>query len=95
MKAKRGQVVWFWWSATSVYPVRFIRWQNMRRGCGGPDTNKIQKGAKVSSSWLFSKVIVARIPHGCRRGQYLIHPYTKVYVTKRGALTRRGRTIKP
>ena len=95
MKARRGQIVWFWWSATSLYPVKFIRWQRMRRGCGGPGTNKIQLGAKVSSSWLFSRVLIQRIPKTCRRGQYMIHPYTKLYVTRSGALTHRGRTVRP
>lgn len=92
-RIKRGDWVWFRWSASEWLPVRFVRWEVGRRGCGGADTNKLGVCAILRSDWCFDKCIVSRIPHGLRRGQYRLRPYTELFKRRPYGYGARGRPL--
>lgn len=65
-----------------IYGGKFIRWQRMRRGCGGADTNKIEMGCVFENElldWNRTKHHKLRRQRGVRAGQYLLRPYHAVY----------------
>lgn len=94
-KLKRGDVVYWWTSASYFHAVKFVRWVRMQMGCGGSDSNKIGVGAIVSSSWLFGHAIRPRIDHGCKRGQAKACPYMSLYRTERDARMQRRAIQRP
>ena len=84
---KKPHALYFWWSATSVYSVRFVRWHRMRMSTGGEDSNKLGVGVIGASDLLTrtplgfwgGKACYPRIDNGCVRGQMAIRPYTPLY----------------
>lgn len=88
-------VISFWWSAGYVYEVSFVGWVITKNRTGGVDTNRLGVGVLVESDWLFSKLIIPKIPYGCKRGQYILRPYTKIYKTYDDAWNHRNELIRP
>lgn len=76
---KRGETVWFQWSASEVLPAKFVRWVRMRMGTGQKDTNKIGVGALL----YFSRNNVLRGVYKIKL--YKLHPYTPIYRRARHA----------
>lgn len=87
--------VYFWWSASYVYSARFVRWVITRMNTGGEDTNKMGVAVMVESDWLFDKCIIEKIPNGCKRGQYILRPYSDIYRSYNDAWNRHGKIRKP
>lgn len=77
--------VYFWWSACYAYGVRFVRWVIVRNVDG-----KLDVGTLVESDWLFDKVIINKVPRGCKRGQCILAPHTTLYRTYYGAWNKDG-----
>ena len=78
--AKKGQNVWFLWSASESHKVKFIRWARMRMNTGDENTNQLGVGAVVWSDWLFSDPLMnSRQRQGLKAGYYAVRPYTKLY----------------
>ena len=78
---KRLRHVYFWWSASEVYKVKFVKWCRMRMLTGREDTNKIGVGVIVESPLLFGSWKKMPIEHGLRRNQGRIRPYEELYRT--------------
>ena len=91
----KGKTIHFFWGAGNTAAVTFIRWQKMRMGTGGEDTNKIGVGAIVESNWMFARNMIKKIPNGLRRWQYAIRPYTPLYRTNRSTWLRKGAIRRP
>lgn len=85
----------FWWSAGNVYEVDFVEWVITRMNTGRSNTNQLGVGVKVSSDWLFAKEVVPKIPYNCKRGQYVLRPYTPIYRSYKAAWARKGEIRKP
>ncbi len=92
---KNPETIYFWWSAGNVYGVKFVDWVITRMNTGGENTNNLGVGILVESNWLFSKIIVPKIPHGCKRGQYILRPYTDIYRTYQSAWKHMVKIRKP
>lgn len=86
---KTGDTVYFWWSCSYVYGVKFVEWRRVRTHRG------LEVAAVVESDWLFSKVIVPKIPRGCKRGQTILAPHTDLYRTYNNAHTGKGKIRRP
>ena len=84
---KKEKVIYFWWSASEVIAVTFVRYVRMRRNTGGKDTNKIDVGVLVKSS--------SYPPYDGRVRQFKINPYTPIYKTYQSARLRRNAIKKP
>jgi hypothetical protein len=76
---KKGTPIYFWWNSSYIHQVTFVKWCRMRMSTGRDDSNKLGVGAIVESDWLFDKCICPKIPHGLKRGQYRLRPYTNLY----------------
>ena len=92
---KNPETIYFWWSSSYVHSVKFVRWVITRMNTGGSDTNKLGVGAMVESDWLFNKPLVEKIPNGCKRGQYILTPYTRLYRTSKNAWNHTREIRKP
>lgn len=92
---KRGQWVHYWYSASEVLSVRFVRWVRMRMENGGEDTNKIGTGAIVSSDWQCTRLMRPRIDRYCKRGQKLLRPYWDLYPTYDDARRHQNKIQRP
>lgn len=95
MKSLKGKTIYFWWSCSEVVGITFEKWIKMRMSTGQEDSNKIGVGVQVKSDWLFSKDIIKKIPHGLKRGQYRVRPYTELYRTRQAALQRKHPIKRP
>lgn len=85
MKIKTHQRVHYWYSASEVSSVIFVRWCVMRMQTWGKDTNKLGVGAIVRSDWLFSRGLRPRIDWGLKRGQARLRPCWTLYRTREQA----------
>jgi hypothetical protein len=92
---KNPSWVYFWWSASNVYGAKFINWVVTRMHTGDKDTNKLGVGVLVESDWLFDKIIVNKIPYGCKRGQYILAPYDDLYRSYESAWKHKGKIKRP
>lgn len=86
---KKGETVYFWWSCSYVYSVKFVDWKIVRTNDG------YGVGALVESDWLFDKVVIPKIPHGCKRGQSVLAPHTDLYRSYNTAYLRNGKVRRP
>jgi len=82
---KKGDTVYFWWSCSYYYMVKFVEWKLTRRGVC----------AVVESEWLFDKCIMPKIPHGYRRGQAVLQPHTDLYRSSRAAEAKNRKIRRP
>lgn len=94
-RARRGQMVYWWVSASDLAEVKFVKWVRTRMQTGRDDTNKIGIGAIVSSTWRFSRAVRRRINSQCKRGQALVRPYMSLYHTELDARSYRNPIPKP
>lgn len=62
---------------------------------GGKDTNNLGIGVKVKSDWRFCKDLIKKVPHGCKRGEYIIRPYTRLYTSREDVWCHRNEIIRP
>ena len=92
---KNPTTIYFWWSSSYVYGVDFVKWVVCKNNSGREDTNKLGVGVLVESTWLFDKILMNDIPHGCKRGQCILRPYTDLYRSYRDAYWKRGKIRVP
>lgn len=92
---KNPDWVYFWWSASYVHGAKFVRWVVTRMNTGGEDTNQLGVGVLLESDWLFDKVILPKIPHGCKRGQTILRPYMPLYRSYYKAWCHKGAIRRP
>jgi len=83
---RAGSQVYIRWSASEAYGCTFVRWEPMRRGSGGKDTNNIEVGAIVSSNWLFTINGQSSLDRGLKFGQHRVRPYQGLHWTHKDAM---------
>lgn len=96
----KKRIFYFWYSASYVYAVKFVRWHRMRMSTGGADSNKLGVGMIGGSDLLtrtpgYYTSELPRIDHGCVRGQMAIRPYTELYYTYGDAMKRQRAVRRP
>lgn len=83
---KKGQFIYYHWSASEVMRVKFVRWCRMRMCTGQDDTNKIGVGAIVQHQHIYlSTGTVITHDYGLKSGFFRLRPYWKLYRTYRSA----------
>jgi hypothetical protein len=94
-----SKTYYFHWSASEIMGVQFVRWQRKRwprRHDGTRKPGWWGVGAVVSSKWAWRYPEAKRIARrqGLPEGHVWLAPHTELYLSRRGAETRRGKTLK-
>jgi len=73
--------LYFWWSASDLAEVTFVRWQRMKMHTGGKDSNKLGVGAVVWSDWRFEPPLCnSKQRSGLPTKHFLVRPYETLYL---------------